>query len=254
MSRDITVYKTPALDLPLDELVSRLQEKFAAEGMLDGLIHATVNREVEHELDVNRQVFRQILIDNWETFFPGVSIIDVDLDAELSNFIAEKRPLIAAILHDYVLKRAVVAGTPSLNLLLSAEMVQRTTEFPCEGKPHEFSPKKINYSSFIISKNGATHYDNVWWPFRSTLRDENTLYIFARTHSKKCGRLRRKVSVSVFHCANTHCNIVKLQGAWFSYYCESCGATGKMKWIWKPRTSAHILQLLMSHGLALYHR
>ena len=249
MSRDITVYKTPVLDLPLDELVSRLQEKFAAEGMLDGLIHATVNREVEHELDVNRQVFRQILIDNWETFFPGVSIIDVDLDAELNNFIAEKRPLIAAILHDYVLKRAVVRETPSFNLLLSAEMVQRTTEFPCNGKPHRFSGSIDSYSTFIVSRYGKTHYDHI-----SPWRYFVNIMTHIGVHSKKCAKLRRKASVSVLSCKNgSACKTVKLENARYWSFCESCGTTTEMGTILHPYTSPYVKQIIALNGFTLHH-
>lgn len=251
MSRDITVYKTPALDLPLDELITRLQDKFGSEGTLDGLVRSTVAREVEKELNVNRKVFRDILLHNWETFFPGVSVLDVDLDTELDDFIAEKRPELTAILHNYIMKRAVVAGTPSLNLLLSTEVVQRTFEFPCNGKPHDFVDWRSEcYSSFIVTESGSTHYENnVIRKLRTYFRNK---FQDGKAHPYSCGnrKMRRKVTVSAHQCNN--CKTIRSpRRASFVAYCESCGYGIPVRKIWRPLASIYVQQILLLNGLTV---
>ncbi|TSC62476.1 MAG: hypothetical protein G01um101448_695 [Parcubacteria group bacterium Gr01-1014_48] len=243
------VYKTPALDLSIEELISRLQDKFGKEGTLDGLVRSTIGREVENELNINKQIFREILLQNWDSFFPGVSISDVDVNTELDNFIAEKRPELTAILHDYVMKRAVVAGTPSLNLLLSAEVVERTSEFPCEGKPHDFGADTDYHSSFIVTETGKTHYDNsVLWEAGTFLR---LLFNGYGRHRFSCGKIRRKIIVRVSKCIN--CETARVFGADYHAFCESCGREIELRRIWRPLASRHVQRVLALNGLTAYH-
>lgn len=253
MAHDITIYKTPPLDVSIDELVARLQDKFGAEGSLDGLVRSTIDREVERELAVNKEVFREILMrdDNWETFFPGVCIADTNIDAEIERFMEEKRPVLTAILHDYVMRRAVVAGTPSLNLIVSSEDVQRNSNFPCNGKPHCFAYSRKTYTSFVISEDGETHYH------RERFGLDPSALFFIRKIGKmhpRCGKLRRQVTIATFPCTNTTgCNVVKLDRAHFSYYCELCGESRTLRRIWKPHQSPYVQQTLLDNKLTLLH-
>ncbi len=201
----------PPVDLPIQEtaeqIIQALQKRFADQGYLRGLVLATLEQCVDQEVAVNEKILRTYIMDNWDTFFPGVEESETNTQ-EAHAFTAlalrEKKDHIRSRLMEYLMGADSQKHSGFHSLLIPPDEINALLRKPCNGRPHDFAYSQ--YPTWIRA-------------FVKTrmLHRERTLF------KKHCGNgYLFQAGVALEPCKN--CNVARIIDSNIRLYCDYCGS------------------------------